>query len=493
MEMTIEQQRAMAAAAARARAAESGSSDERPWYSKLGEAADDTARLVADSATFGLADRLAGHMGGEGLEAERAKTKAASDRAGWAGTAAQVVGALGPLGAISRVVRSLPGVSSAVQLGGKSGLAARTGAAAVEGGGFGAANAVGHDQDIVEGAKWGAVAGAAGNVAGEAVSKVIDKTAGAFNKKPELKSADEFKDRSRAKYVEADQAGVIIKPEGLQGLGAKIKADLAEFAYTPKAQPRVASFLEDLDAISGSNVTLKGLDTLRKQALHAKSDAAFGSSEREAARRVIGQIDDFMDNIPSSAVLTGDKTAGVRALQEARKEWAVAKKAEMVENAIERATLNAQASGSGGNINNAFRQEFKAILKNKKASAGLTPDERSAMMDIVKGTDTQNLARLVGKLSPQGNGLALMMHGMSALQSGGMSLPAAGVGMASKAYADKATGKNVEALAQIIGNYGMNPAVKNAVQRLAQSERDALSRLLAGAGIIGMDGGAAAP
>jgi hypothetical protein len=65
--------------------------------------------------------------------------------------------------------------------------------------------------------------------------------------------------------------------------------------------------------------------------------------------------------------------------------------------------------------------------------------------------------------------------------------------MASKAYADKATGKNVEALAQIIGNYGMNPAVKNAVQRLAQSERDALSRLLAGAGIVGMDGGSAAP
>jgi hypothetical protein len=76
-----------------------------------------------------------------------------------------------------------------------------------------------------------------------------------------------------------------------------------------------------------------------------------------------------------------------------------------------------------------------------------------------------------------------MMHGMGALQSGGTTLPAAGVGMAAKAYADKATSGNVEALAQIIGNYGMNPATKNAVQRLSQAERDTLSRLINAYGV----------
>jgi hypothetical protein len=495
MEMTIEQQRAMAAASARARAAEAERSrpvlDERPWYSKLGEAADDTARLVADSATFGLADRLAGRMGGEGLEAERAKTRAASDRAGWAGTAAQVIGALGPLGAASKVVRSLPGVSSAVQLGGKSGLAARTGAAAVEGAGFGAADAAGHDQDIAEGAKWGAVAGAAGNVAGEAASKVVDKTAGLFNKKPNLPDTDEIFARGRAAYDRAEQAGVVIGPQGIQALATDIKTMLANNAYDPALAPKIKVVLDRLDDMSQGNVTLKGVDTLRKIA-GAKINPA-NRYESMLSGEVTRRIDDFLDNLSPNNVVMGNAAQGAEALKEARFNWAQGRKSDMLDEAVERAVMKTQSTGSGGNINNALRQEFRAILTNKKRSSGLTPDESAAMHDIVKGTDSANLARLVGKLSPQGNGLMMTIHGVGALESGGMTLPAALAGGAAKSYADRATSKNVEGLARIIQNGGMNPAVKNAVQRLAQSERDALSRLLAGVGVVSMDGGAAAP
>jgi hypothetical protein len=68
------------------------------------QSADDLARLAASGATFNQADRFAGAMpGGEGAEVENAKTEAARDRQGAAGTAAEVAGAVAlPVGAVLR-------------------------------------------------------------------------------------------------------------------------------------------------------------------------------------------------------------------------------------------------------------------------------------------------------------------------------------------------------------------------------------------------------
>ena len=36
---------------------------EQPWYGKLGQAADDIARIAANGLTFGYADKIAGALG----------------------------------------------------------------------------------------------------------------------------------------------------------------------------------------------------------------------------------------------------------------------------------------------------------------------------------------------------------------------------------------------------------------------------------------------
>lgn len=121
----------------------------------------------------------------------------------------------------------------------------------------------------------------------------------------------------------------------------------------------------------------------------------------------------------------------------------------MLDTAIEKAERRAASTGSGGNLDNAIRQNVRGILDNPRKSRGLTDAERQAAERVVRGGPVQNTLRLAGKLSPQGNGL------MAALGIGGtMVNPAIGGlalgGMAAKSTADRMTRKNVERLSQVI-------------------------------------------
>lgn len=456
--------------------------DLMPWYKKAGQAADDIVRLGAEGLTFGYADKIAGALGGEGVEAERQKTEDARSRAGSAGMVAEY--GSGMLGAGKLANAGLTaGRLVPAGMKGAAGLAARTGAMAVDGAALGALSATGHDTDVGEGALYGAIGGAAGNLAGEGLAKVAGKAAGLFNKKPQIMTREQLEAASQAAYKAADDAGVILKPQAVQRLARELQDDLAEFGYMPQLQPKVGTFLGSLDEMAQGNITLKGMDQLRKVAgLIAKSN---DPAEQAVATQIIKKIDKHLDKLNVGDILTGDKTQGVRALQSARKLWASAKKSEMIENALERAKNNASSGGTGGNIDNAIRQQFRSILNNPKKSRGLTADERIVMQAIVRGTKGQNLARLVGRLSPQGNGLMLLIHGTGGVVSGGASLPLAAVGAGAKAIADGATSRNVEQLSRIVragGDASATRAAPNAVQRLAQAKRDALARQL---GILG--------
>lgn len=276
----------------------------------------------------------------------------------------------------------------------------------------------------------------------------------------------------RAAYKSADDAGVIIKPDAMQRLSQTIKDDLAEFGYTPAMQPRMKAALDELDRVAGDNVTLKGADILRRVANAAKMDA--DPSTAALGSKFIDRVDDFLDKLKPGDILAGNKTQGVKALQEARKLWTQARKSEIIETAIRNADLKAGASGSGGNINNAIRAEFKNILTNPKRAKGFTPEERKAMSAIVKGTTTQNLLRLIGKLSPSGNGLMLLLHGTGGIATGGATIPLAAAGAGAKALADRATQTNVGRLGDIVRSGGNLPPL----QQIPAKQRALLESLL---------------
>ena len=450
-----------------------------PWYQQAAQAADDTIRNIANGASFGYADKLAGYMNGDGTEAERAKSQAAMDRAGSAGTAANIVGAVAAPVGIAGQGATLAGRLGTGAMQGIPGLAARSGLMAVEGAGYGGLTAAGNDQNVGEGAGYGLLGGAAGNIVGEGLSAGVGKIAGMFNAKPAIPSIDDLSAAQKAAYARADQAGVAYTPQAVDKINSQVMGGLSDIGYDPALMPGASVAVNRLADLQGQNVTLTGLDTVRKIASNGFIPG--NKPNNLAVSKVIGAIDDVMGNANTGDVLMGDAQGGAQALKEARSLSSTILKSNRVEDAVSKADLRAASTGSGGNVDNATRQNLRRLLENPR---GFTPDEQQALTTAVRGTPTQNALRLAGKLSPSGNGL------MAALGVGGaMVNPAVGAlslgGMGAKAIADKTTQANVQKLVDIIragGSRAATEAAPNTVQRLAQTKREAIARILMGIG-----------
>jgi hypothetical protein len=193
--------------------------------------------------------------------------------------------------------------------------------------------------------------------------------------------------------------------------------------------------------------------------------------------KVSDKIDDLAMNAGPEDVVMGDPVAGASALKEARGLWGRGAKLGRVEDLLGRAGLNAASSGSGGNIENATRQQLKRLLTNPKLTRGLTPDEIEAAKKAVLGTKGQNLLRHVGKLSPQGNGLMMGVNLLHTAASPATGIPAAAVGYGAKKLAESMTSKNAEALRTLVASGGKKAA--SDPQRLAiQNQTMALLRAL---------------
>jgi hypothetical protein len=207
-------------------------------------------------------------------------------------------------------------------------------------------------------------------------------------------------------------------------------------------------------------MTLEGLENLRQLSGRAPKDG----KDAFMAGKVRDVLDDFMANLDGSD-----------ALKEARRLWAVQKKAETIEAAVENAKISAGPSGSGGNIDNNIRREFAKILKSKKQIRFFTPDEQVTMHLIVKGVKGENLLRAVSKLSPNGNGLMTWLQGAGAMASGGATLPLIGAGVGAKAITDSLTPSRVADLDVLVRSGGERAAIPpNKLERLSQRSRNAL-------------------
>ncbi len=450
-----------------------------PWYQQLGQAADDVARLVANGATFGYADKLAGYMNDTGTEAERQLSGQARERAGSAGTAAEIVGAVATPVGLARNGVTLAGRLGTGAMTGATGLAARTGLMAAEGAGYGALTAAGNDQDLSEGAAYGAAGGAVGNVAGEALAAGVGKIAGAFNKKPNIPTLDDINALKDAAYKRADAAGVAYTPQAVSKINTDVVKSLTDIGYDPALMPGAAVAVKRLTDLQGQNVTLTGLDTIRKIASNGFIPG--NKANNAAVSRIVETIDNMVDNAGTGDILMGNGTVAAESLKEARELASRAFKINKVEDAVAKADLRAASTGSGGNADNATRQNLRRILEKPR---GLSADEREALSKVVRGTTGQNALRVAGKLSPSGNGL------MAALGVGGaMVNPAIGAlsigGMGAKAVSDKLTRTNVDQLVDIIragGSKSATQAAPNALQRLSQAKRDEIARILVSIG-----------
>lgn len=443
---------------------------------------DDAVRGAANGLTFGLADRFAGVMGGEGTEAERAKSSAANERGNsyMVGEIGGAVAGLGKLqGAGITAGRFLP---QGVGLLGKGAAGAADALAANE-----AMNA-GYGRDFGENAGLAAGVGTAAPVLGRAVSSVASKALA--SKAPVGMDKEALKQAAQGAYKQADDAGVIYTPDALKRVSTGLRGEFADFGFHPELQSGAKVALGELDRLAAGNTTLKGLDTARKVAGNAFIPG--NKSNNALTGKVTSAIDDLVQNPKAGDVLAGDATKAATSIKTAREMYGRSAKLDKLDELFERGELNASSSGSGGNLQNATRQQLKRILLNKGWDRGFSETEKAAIQKFVNGTGGQNILRSIGAMSPAGNGLGKMMWGgaatASALTNPATLIPmalGAAVTTASKKGAEAITRKNFAKLENLVASGG-KAIPKNAKQKAIESKEAIIARLLAAGGLAGI-------
>lgn len=392
------------------------------------------------------------------VEAELQRRR--EDRSPVASTVGAVAGGLGATAPLSAGGLSLMN-------GAKPTLTSMAGRAAGEGAIYGGLYGAGEGRGIEErgdnalfGAGAGLLTGAATGTVGSIGAQKAAKAA--------IPGLDDLRAAGRAAYQQADDAGVIFTPKAVERLKMDIGKKLVDMGYDPALQPGAAAVVRRIDDLAGKNVTLSGLDSLRKVASNGYVQG--NKSNNKAIGDIISSIDNLVSSPQASEVLTGDPKVAWSALSKARDMWSRLSKAERLQYAVEKAKLRAASTGSGGNEDNAIRQNARRLLESGR---GWTKEEKAALQAIVKGTPVQNALRLLGKLSPSGNGL------MAALGIGGtMVNPAIGAaslaGMGAKTIADGLTHSNTAALDAIIRNGGQ--AISPQLSAIRQAMVGALTR-----------------
>lgn len=181
---------------------------------------------------------------------------------------------------------------------------------------------------------------------------------------------------------------------------------------------------------------------------------------RRAAKIAQGEIDNFLEkNSPDAAA----------AIKEADANYAAASRSQRLNTVTDVADLRTGRAGYGGNAVNAMRQVLSPIVEKaiKGKSQGFSPEEISAMRDIVEGTRLTNTLRGAGMLSPEKGALSLGVaaevgHHIAGMH-GAIGLPI--LGKAANRLADVMTGKQIDRLSELIRK--RSPLYQQVVARAA--------------------------
>lgn len=122
---------------------------------------------------------------------------------------------------------------------------------------------------------------------------------------------------------------------------------------------------------------------------------------------------------------------------------------------MDKAKLRAGSTGSGGNVDNAIRQNLRGVYEKSK---NLTPAEEAAFQKAIVGSKSQNALRQVGKFSPQGNGLMAAGNLGAAAMAGPVGAIPGAAGMISKIVADSITKGRVDDIIRIMAQGGEQAA-----------------------------------
>jgi hypothetical protein len=249
-------------------------------------------------------------------------------------------------------------------------------------------------------------------------------------------STEELFDAANGAYSRMRNYGIEIHPRAAADVAANIRTELEAEGYAPDIAPKTYSAVDRLENPVGKNSTISDIDIARKRLNRAAADY----TERDASRRAVSHIDDFLSNLDPNDVPINPHFAHAvaDAASEARGNYAAAKRSELLDETMDKAERRAAATGSGSNIDNVIRQSINSILNSPKKLRGFREDEVAIMQSIARGSTGGNAARLAGKMAPTG----IVSAGMDTVLGHATGIPSEafmGLGFGMKKLADRTT------------------------------------------------------
>lgn len=333
--------------------------------------------------TLNAADEAAGAVGGART---REQWRAMQDANREAHPIASIVGEIA--GAVSNpVLRAIPAARSimgAVGIGG--------GTAAVDAFNRGEGDIRQRGADAVEGGILGALFTLPFAAAGKGISKALDGFMDAAQKRPSLES---YRGVKTAAYKAVDDAGDVFSGDDMTNLAERAKSILQAADFDDIADPQTGAAYRMLDARRGQEVTLSRLDRIRQ-----KLWERYNRGEEPVILDLIEAVDDLIDT-------KADASLKMRVARDANKAY---RRVEMLELAFRKAELQTDATGSGGNILNKYRQAVTSIITDPKRAKWFTPEQIAVMESFVQGNMSENTLRRIGKMAPGGSGLMTFLN-----------------------------------------------------------------------------------
>ena len=213
-------------------------------------------------------------------------------------------------------------------------------------------------------------------------------------------TTEELGQQAMRAYQRASEAGVVVKPESVQEFSERLAKKIAQEGYRPRLQPQIAAVLDEIATEGATPSTLDQLDSLR-QVIKIPAGDFSNKSQQRLANMMVREFDNFVENLGGKDLLAGDADRAVSALKEARQVYARNRKADFLEEVINKADLSSTQYTQSG-MENALRVQFRALAKNKTKMAQFSKEEQDQIRKIVKGDTLQNTLRFIGKFAPTG-------------------------------------------------------------------------------------------
>lgn len=440
--------------------------DALPWYQKLGVAADDTVRAIANGATLGWADNLAGAMpGGGGKEEQDRLTEEAQMRGGSASTAAEILGMLLPASKLSQGVGSVTGMTA--RTAGES--AVREGLA---GAGLGAISTLsdsGDLGDVASGTLISAAGGSAGGILGSKAGDLLNWGAKKLGFNPGTLVDDvtapmtksEMSAATRAAYDKVDDLGTRYSLDDFGAAMQRNADDLNAARIDPELHPKASRMSQRLiaEAQRGGDMSPRNIDDLKRI---VNRDVTGSGGESHMAGIMARNLDDFTEN---GTVLSGNSDEAMSALKTARD---LNRRTHVLSDVEDALFKGENAASDRGDIS-----ALRTLLNNRKTKKGMSTEELDALKRVVRGDTIENILRkTIGNVPMTPIGAGVVTGAATGNPALGVLAGAGTVGMdwAAENAARKYTDRNIANLISIIAGGGITPsAARSALTPLGQA------------------------